>query len=75
MEFDPIQHKDRSCLSKRRYWSEIDALVIASRCMDQRRLLKLETYPCPNCQGWHLARLHPQGTEAQSSPAESTTTA
>ena len=75
MEIDPLQHKERSCLSKRRYWSEIDALVIASRCMDQRRTLKLETYPCKNCQGWHLARLHPQSTDTPSSAEIDATTA
>jgi hypothetical protein len=49
--------KDRSCLSKRRYWSQVDALIMAARCMEQRRALPgLGAYRCSNCGGWHLSR-------------------
>jgi len=48
--------KERSCLSKRRYWSQVDALVMASRCVERRGLRALGTYRCRNCGGWHLTR-------------------
>lgn len=48
--------KERSCLSKRRYWSQVDALVMASRCLERRSLPVLGTYLCRNCGGWHLTR-------------------
>jgi hypothetical protein len=49
-------HKERSCLSKRRYWSQVDALVMAARCIERRKLAALGTYRCRNCAGWHLTR-------------------
>ena len=49
--------KDRSCLSKRRYWSQVDALVMAERRMENGSLPRLGTYRCSNCRGWHLTRL------------------
>ena len=52
----PATEKDRSCLNKRRYWSQVDALVMASRLKEYRVLLSLGTYLCPNCGGWHLTR-------------------
>lgn len=73
METEQMRQKERSCLSKRRYWSQIDALVIASRCMDQRRVLKLETYRCVNCHGWHLARQTEPATPSEPAAAISTT--
>jgi hypothetical protein len=48
--------KERSCLSKRRYWSQVDALVMAARCIERRNLPALGTYRCRNCAGWHLTR-------------------
>jgi len=44
--------KERSCLSKRRYWSQVDALVMATR----RQMPSLGAYSCANCGGWHLTR-------------------
>lgn len=49
-------YKERSCLTKRRYWSEVDALVMAARCVTRRNLERLGTYHCGNCRGWHLTR-------------------
>lgn len=49
--------KERSCLSKRRYWSQVDAMVMAARCVAWREHLSaLGTYRCGNCGGWHLTR-------------------
>ena len=48
--------KERSCLSKRRYWSQVDALVMAARCIERRNLPALGAYRCRNCAGWHLTR-------------------
>ena len=47
---------DRSCLGKRRYWSQVDAMVMAAKCVQDRRLEGLATYHCRNCLGWHLTR-------------------
>jgi len=43
-------------LSKRRYWSQVDAMVMAARCMERRNLPALGAYRCGNCAGWHLTR-------------------
>jgi hypothetical protein len=48
--------KERSCLSKRRYWSQVDALVMAARCIERRNVPALGAYRCRNCAGWHLTR-------------------
>jgi hypothetical protein len=48
--------KERSCLSKRRYWSKVDALVMAARCIGRGDVGALATYRCDNCAGWHLTR-------------------
>jgi hypothetical protein len=47
---------ERSCLSKRRYWSHVDALVMAARRQEERDAPELATYQCRNCGGWHLTR-------------------
>lgn len=49
-------YKERSCLSKRRYWSRTDALVMAARCLERRNVVGLDAYRCRNCAGWHLTR-------------------
>jgi hypothetical protein len=49
-------YKERSCLSKRRYWSRTDALVMAARCIERRNVRGLDAYRCGNCAGWHLTR-------------------
>jgi hypothetical protein len=49
-------YQERSCLSKRRYWSQVDALVMAARCVERRKLGALGAYRCRNCAGWHLTR-------------------
>jgi hypothetical protein len=48
--------KQRSCLEKRRYWSQVDALVMASRQQERAGVPALGTYQCRNCAGWHLTR-------------------
>jgi len=48
--------KQRSCLVKRRYWSQVDALVMASRQQEREGVPALDTYHCGNCGGWHLTR-------------------
>ena len=48
--------KQRSCLAKRRYWSQVDALVMAARQREREGVPELGTYPCSNCGGWHLTR-------------------
>ena len=47
---------ERSCLSKHRYWSQVDAMIMAARCIAERSLKGLAAYPCCNCGGWHLTR-------------------
>ena len=49
-------HTERSCLGKKRYWSKVDALVMAARCIERRNPGPLGTYRCSNCAGWHLTR-------------------
>lgn len=49
--------KERSCLSKRRYWSQTDAMVMAERRMAESNPPRLGTYLCGNCRGWHLTRI------------------
>jgi hypothetical protein len=51
-----MSYTDRSCLRKRRYWSQVDALVMAARCMERRNPGVLAAYRCRNCDGWHLTR-------------------
>ena len=48
--------KERSCLVKRRYWSQVDAMVMASRQQEREGVPELGTYRCGNCGGWHLTR-------------------
>ncbi len=48
--------KERSCLVKRRYWSQVDAMVMASRQQEREGVPELGTYRCANCDGWHLTR-------------------
>jgi hypothetical protein len=47
---------ERSCLGKRRYWSFVDAMVMAFRRQEARGAPELATYCCRNCGGWHLTR-------------------
>jgi hypothetical protein len=49
-------YTERSCLSKKRYWSQVDALVMAARCIERGHAGALGTYHCGNCAGWHLTR-------------------
>jgi len=49
-------YKERSCLSKRRYWSQVDALVMAARRIERGNVGALGAYRCRNCDGWHLTR-------------------
>jgi len=49
-------YKERSCLSKRRYWSQVDALVMAERRIERANCGPLGAYRCRNCAGWHLTR-------------------
>ncbi len=51
-----LSYTERSCLRKRRYWSQVDALVMAARCMERRDVGALAAYRCRNCAGWHLTR-------------------
>ena len=55
-ERSQLSYTERSCLRKRRYWSQVDALVMAARCMERRNVGALATYRCRNCAGWHLTR-------------------
>lgn len=46
-----------ACHSKRRYWSEVDALVQAAKLVCQpRKIPTLRAYQCPSCGGWHLTK-------------------
>ena len=47
---------ERSCLGKKRYWSRVDAQVMASRRQERQDVPALSTYLCRNCDGWHLTR-------------------
>jgi hypothetical protein len=51
-----LARTERSCLRKRRYWSQVDALVMAARCTASRGVGPLAAYRCRNCGGWHLTR-------------------
>jgi hypothetical protein len=51
-----VGYTERSCLRKRRYWSQVDALVMAARCVARGHVGPLATYRCRNCDGWHLTR-------------------
>ena len=55
-ETPQLSYTERSCLRKRRYWSQVDALVMAARCMERRNVGALAAYRCRNCAGWHLTR-------------------
>jgi hypothetical protein len=51
-----LKKKDHAtCARKRRYWSKVDALVTAQRCVGKRGG-KLRAYRCYTCQGWHLTK-------------------
>jgi hypothetical protein len=52
----PVSPIERSCLNKHRYWSQVDALIMADRCIERRSLKGLAAYACCNCGGWHLTR-------------------
>ena len=43
-----------TCASKRRYWSEVDALIVANK-RTSKGSGKLRVYRCPTCKGWHLS--------------------
>ena len=46
----------RSCERKRRYPDHIAALAFAIHEMERQPGLKLDTYRCRFCGGWHLYR-------------------
>ena len=46
----------RSCERKRRYPDQVAALAFAIVEMERHAGLKLDTYPCRFCGGWHLYR-------------------
>lgn len=50
------EHRRRACERKRRYPDQIAALVFAVHQMETHRGLKLDTYKCRFCHGWHLCR-------------------
>jgi hypothetical protein len=66
---EKIARQERSCLSKRRYWSQVDALVMASRRLEHERALLLGAYACANCGGWHLTRQVESCPAALSAPS------
>ena len=49
----------RSCERKRRYSDQVLALAFALDLMERKPGLKLGTYPCRFCGGWHLHHLTP----------------
>lgn len=51
-----VSYTERSCLRKRRYWSQVDALVMAAHCLARGNVGALAAYRCRNCDGWHLTR-------------------
>jgi hypothetical protein len=51
------EHFRRSCKSKRRYADQIAALTLAVHEMEKHAGLKLDTYKCRYCHGWHLTRV------------------
>lgn len=44
---------ERMCHGKRRYWSEVSALIVAAK---RQTSYPLRAYECPNCNGWHLTK-------------------
>ncbi|HYF28576.1 MAG TPA: hypothetical protein VD931_22745 [Baekduia sp.] len=56
--------KERGCLSKRAYYAEVEALVVASRRTAQGAP-PLKTYRCPNCGLWHLTKRRDDGEATQ----------
>ena len=45
---------ERGCQSKTRYWSEIDALIVANKRIADGEKKKLRAYSCAKCGGFHL---------------------
>lgn len=52
----PKPPKKRACYSKSRYSTEKKAKQVAGRVFDERGV-KLRTYPCTTCGGYHLTKL------------------
>lgn len=51
----PVALQERSCHLKRRYFTEVDALVMAGK----RQVYgapRLRAYECRFCGGWHLTK-------------------
>jgi len=46
---------ERSCQRKNRYWSEVDALIVANKRIADGEKKKLRAYKCKLCGGWHLS--------------------
>ena len=53
---DTRELRRRSCERKRRYPDHIAALAFAIHEMERQPGLKLDTYRCRFCGGWHLYR-------------------
>jgi hypothetical protein len=45
---------ERSCQRKNRYWSEVDALIVANKRIADGEEKKLRAYKCKLCGGFHL---------------------
>lgn len=60
MTNDDIEFVDRSCQRKKRYFSEVDALIKAEIYrIDHGEPGKLRAYQCHHCGGWHLTKSPP----------------
>jgi hypothetical protein len=51
----PVALQERSCHLKRRYFTEVDALIMADR-RAYRGAPRLRAYECQYCGGWHLTK-------------------
>lgn len=49
----------RSCERKRRYSDEAQAAAFALGIMEREPGLRLNSYPCRFCGGWHLHKVKP----------------
>ena len=55
------EHRRRACDRKRRYPDHVSALAFAIGEMERNHGLRLDTYRCIFCKGWHLCKATTNG--------------
>lgn len=62
---------NRMCLGKHRWSDELSARAAAIASLERRpKTLRLFTYKCPSCRGYHLTRSKQPGQEPVMLPGE-----